>query len=103
MLNTTTPWTTTFVSSGRYDRHLIRFSLSGIPHKEALTIQVDGVDLEWEPRAGIGTDRWHYDIYRHFSLAGGEHKINFVLRDSSLDGRAQLCSIEVLEFGNEDE
>jgi hypothetical protein len=49
--------------------------------------------------------RWHYDIHSNKSLAGGEHNISFVLNSKEREkaGTAQLCSVEVLEFGDDSE
>ncbi|KAG0704847.1 IgA peptidase M64-domain-containing protein [Suillus ampliporus] len=103
LLNTTQPWTISFLSSGNYARHLIKFSLSGLPDRDDLTILFDGVDLRWAPRKDIGVDRWHYDVYEDTSLSAGAHKISFVLKNGALEGQAQLCSVEVLEYGTEAE
>ncbi|KAF9265266.1 hypothetical protein L218DRAFT_898916 [Marasmius fiardii PR-910] len=103
MLNSTAPWKTTFESSGAYSRYLVRMSLSGLPEKEDLKVEFDGKDLGWEPKAGLGVDRWHYDFYRDEALDGGEHQVSFTLNNPEREGQAQLCSVEVLEFGNEDE
>ncbi|KAI0754586.1 IgA peptidase M64-domain-containing protein [Daedaleopsis nitida] len=74
MLNTSTAWSTTFYSSGTYARHLVRFSLSGLPLAEDLTVELDGRDLHWEPHADIGVDRWHYDIEINQTLAGSPRR-----------------------------
>jgi hypothetical protein len=107
MLNTTTPWSTTFISSGKFSRHLIRFSLSGLPSASDLIVLLDGKDLGWTPKVGIGLDRWHYDIYIEKPLKGGVHEVKFVLNNKKREGNeatsAQLCSVEVLEFGDEKE
>lgn len=103
LLNTTEPWSFSFLSSGNYARHLIKFSLSGLPSRDDLTILFDGVDLEWVPRTDIGVDRWHYDVYKDEPLSAGVHKISFVLKNRELEGDAQLCSVEVLEYGTEEE
>ena len=103
MLNSSSPWSITFPSSGMYSRHLVRFSLSGLPEKSELKVEIDGVDLGWVPEPNIGVDRWHYDIYRHGGLRLGEHEIKFTLLEGKREGIAQLCSVEVLEFGDEDE
>ena len=100
MLNTSTAWSTTFTSSGSYSRHLIRFSLSGLPDRGDLRIELDGVELPWTPRDGIGMDRGHYDVYRDEALASGNHQIIFTMLNSEREDRAQLCSVEALEFGN---
>lgn len=103
LLNTTQPWTISFLSSGNYARHLIKFSLSGLPDRDDLVILFDRVDLCWTPRKDIGIDRWHYDVYEDTSLSAGVHEISFVLKNSALEGSAQLCSVEVLEYGTEAE
>ncbi|KAI0075088.1 hypothetical protein K474DRAFT_1600448 [Panus rudis PR-1116 ss-1] len=103
MLNTTKSWSVKFKSSGTYARHLVRFSLSGLPDASDLLVELDGKDLEWEPKVGIGLDRWHYDVHRKEVLKGGEHEVRFTLKNGDREGVAQLCSTEVLEFGTEDE
>lgn len=103
MINSSIPWSFNFTSSGLYSRHLVRFSLSGLPVKSDITIELDGVALDWAPRPGIGLDRWHYNIHRFFSLSNGEHEIKFTLLNSNRQGVAQLCSVEILEFGDESE
>ncbi|KAI0655583.1 IgA peptidase M64-domain-containing protein [Cubamyces menziesii] len=103
LLNTSTAWSTTFNSSGTYAWHLVRFSLSGLPEKEDMRVELDGKDLGWTPRADIGVDRWHYDIKLNRTLEGGEHEVKFVLKNAKREGDAQLCSVEVLEFGDETE
>lgn len=103
MLSHGSPWTVKFNSSGQYTRHLVRFSLSAIPEADHLTVLLDGEDLHWEPMPDIGVDRWHYDIHRNESLSDGEHVLSFVLEKTALVGLAQLCSAEIIEFGNTDE
>ncbi|RPD56113.1 hypothetical protein L226DRAFT_509855 [Lentinus tigrinus ALCF2SS1-7] len=103
LLNTSVSWSTKFNSSGTYTWHLVRFSLSGIPHAEDLRVALDGKDLGWVPRQDIGVDRWHYDIRIDSPLSPGEHEVTFTLRSKEAEGEAQLCSIEILEFGDDDE
>ena len=103
MLNVTSPWSIKFTSSGSYSRHLVKFSLSGLPRKEDLQVTLDGIDLDWVPKPGIGLDRWHYDIHSPNGLAPGYHELVFTLVNEQQEGVAQLCSAEILEFGNEDE
>ncbi|KAK1227753.1 hypothetical protein PQX77_009224 [Marasmius sp. AFHP31] len=100
LLNMTTPWAANFVSSGTFSRHLVRISISGVPKASDLKVEVDEVDLGWVPRDGIGMDRYFYDVYRDGGLKGGTHEVKFTLRNASLVGSAQMCSVEVLEFGN---
>lgn len=103
LLNTTTPWSTKFSASGMYSRHLVRFSLSGLPESSDLTVELNGEDLNWAPRQDIGVDRWHYDVYRDGGLADDVHEVKFKLNNADREGIAQLCSVEILEFGNEKE
>lgn len=91
------------VPPGLYDRYLIRFSLSGLPRNTDLSIRFDEKELHWVPKPGIGMDRWHYDLYINKSLTGGSHEISFGLNNEMLEGNAQLCSVEILEFGTPDE
>ncbi len=62
-----------------------------------------GGDLGWVPRKDIGVDRWHYDTKINETLKEGEHEVKFVLKNGEREGEAQLCSVEVLEFGDESE
>ncbi|KAG5646491.1 hypothetical protein DXG03_003256 [Asterophora parasitica] len=103
MLNTSAPWSVTFPSSGTYPRHLVRFSLSGLSESTDLKVELDGNDLEWVPRPDIGLDRWHYDIPQDRALGPGPHELKFTLLSGKRVGVAQLCSVELLEFGNEQE
>ncbi|KAJ3995315.1 IgA peptidase M64-domain-containing protein [Lentinula boryana] len=116
LLNTTSSYTSTFISSGSFPRYLVRFSLSGLPEESDLRVELDGNDLGWKPKAGLGVDRWHYDIKLgqgweddtieyagSGGLTGGEHELSFVLLNKDREGEAQLCSAEVLEFGSEQE
>ncbi|EIW81109.1 hypothetical protein CONPUDRAFT_124060 [Coniophora puteana RWD-64-598 SS2] len=102
MMKAYEPWKVKFNSSGTYARHLIKFSLSGIPEAKDLDILLDGKHLKWSPKPGIGIDRWHYDIYNDIPLSDGTHEVQFVLKNSDRT-TAQLCSVEVLEFGDEKE
>ena len=103
LLNTSSAWSTSFSASGLYSRHLVRFSLSGLPDVSDLTVELDGEDLGWKPRKDIGVDRWHYDVYRDGGLSDGEHQVKFTLNNQDREGVAQMCSVEILEFGNEHE
>ncbi|KDR82463.1 hypothetical protein GALMADRAFT_237795 [Galerina marginata CBS 339.88] len=103
LLNTTTPWSIEFTSSGAYSRYALQFSLAGIPKKEDLRVTLDGVDLGWVPRAEIGMDRWFYDFYSPDNLKPGKHGLEFSLLNGKNEGSSQLCSAEILEYGNEDE
>jgi hypothetical protein len=82
---------------------LVRFSLSGIPETDHLSITLDGEELKWQPRPDVQLDRWHYDLYRSGPLAAGSHKLSFTLGEKALEGTAQLCSAEIIEYGNDTE
>jgi hypothetical protein len=103
LLNTTQSWSINLTSSGTYPRHLVRFSLSGLQEASDLRVELDGTDLKWVPKEGLGLDRWHYDIHRDGGLSGGEHELKFTLLNKEREGAAQLCSAEILEFGTEEE
>ena len=89
--------------AGLYSRYVVRFSLSGLPRKSDLIVGLDEKDIHWEPKDGIGLDRWHYDIHINETLEAGVHTIAFSLKNKSLVGVAQLCSVEIIEFGSVDE
>ncbi|KAF8967037.1 IgA peptidase M64-domain-containing protein [Flammula alnicola] len=103
LLNTTTPWSIKFTSSGAYSSYSLQFSLSGLPRKEDLRVTLDGVDLGWVPRPDIEMDRWFYNFYSTNHLTAGTHELKFILLNGEKKGSAQLCSTEMLEYGTEDE
>ncbi|KAJ7810561.1 IgA peptidase M64-domain-containing protein [Mycena leptocephala] len=86
-----TPWSVTFESSGAYARHLVRFSVSGMPERSDLKVDLDGIDLGWVPRANIGLDRYHYDV-------AGPHTLTFTLLNGNREPAAQMCNAEILEL-----
>ena len=101
------------VDVGTYPSNLIRFSISGIPESDQLSVLLDGNDLGWRVKEGIGMDRYFYEFWRmedafgeSEGLSEGEHEIEFVLNYPAADGiwsGPQLCSVEVLEYGNANE
>jgi len=103
LLDVNKPWSIQFSSPGTYSRYKIQFSLSGIPSKEDLRVTLDGVDLEWTPRRDIGMDRWFYNFHSDESLVAGDHELKFALLNDKNQGVAQLCSTEILEYGDETE
>ncbi|KAL1677233.1 IgA peptidase M64-domain-containing protein [Schizophyllum commune] len=103
LLNTSTPWSVTFDSAGTYAKYLVRFSLSGLPEKGDVKVRIDGRDLGWEPKEGIGMDRWHYDFLVEEGLAAGSHELVFELVNGEREGAAQLCNAEVIEYGDDGE
>ncbi len=103
MLNTSAAWSTKLNSSCQYAWHIIRFSLSGMPAASDLVDTLVYANLHWATRANIGVERGHYDIKLNRTLAEGEHEVKFTLKNKKTEGEAQLCSVEVLEFGDESE
>ena len=103
LLNHTSPYRAPFNSSGAYARHIIKFSLSGLPLASHLHVTLDGKDINWKPRPDIGVDRRFYDAYHEWALEEGEHELVFWLGDDADERIAQLCSFEILEYGDEDE
>ncbi|PPQ68120.1 hypothetical protein CVT26_005741 [Gymnopilus dilepis] len=102
LLNTTEPWSINFTSPGTYARFSVQFSLAGIPDKGDLLVTLDGHDLGWKPRTAIGMDRWFYDFNHSTGLEAGEHELKFTLLSQEHVGVAQLCSTEILEYGDEE-
>ncbi|EGN91707.1 hypothetical protein SERLA73DRAFT_128061 [Serpula lacrymans var. lacrymans S7.3] len=104
LLNTTTPFSTNFTSSGQYSQYLVKFSLSGVPEEKDLDVLLDGANLGWTPpRQDIGIDRWHYNLAGYSALSEGDHELQFILKNENTQGQAQLCSVEILEFGDDSE
>jgi len=103
LLNSTSPYSAKFNSSGTYSKHLVRFSLSGAPRASDLLVELDGEDLAWTPRENVGVDRWHYDIMVHSALSESEHELRFTLGSTAQEGLLQLCSLEIIEYGSDDE
>lgn len=105
MMTSAASWKATFSSAGTYSWFLVRISLSGLPLKSDATVLLDGTDLGWQPQNGIGLDRYIYDIKSPagWKLGPGRHNIEVKLNNAAREGSAQVCSVEVLEFGNENE
>ncbi|KAF9505870.1 hypothetical protein BS47DRAFT_1374238 [Hydnum rufescens UP504] len=97
MLNHALLFQARFTFAGTYSRHLVRFSLSGLPLKDHLRVTLDDADIGWTPREDVvGVDRWHYDTHR-------PSRFNIWLGHDTDEKIAQLCSVEILEYGDEDE
>lgn len=118
LTDTSTPFRASFYASGTFSRYSILFSVSGAAQKSDLIILLDGRNVEFNPRKDIGRDRWHYEIHSSKSalprnldsqahasghLEEGMHEIEFYLGPTAHSGQVQLCSVEILEFGNEEE
>ncbi|KAJ1302413.1 hypothetical protein OPQ81_002731 [Rhizoctonia solani] len=99
MLNKSTPWSTNFTTDGTFDSAILRVSLSGIPDGSHLGISLDETIIAWRTNPEIGVDRWFYDIPIG-KLQNGTHEVKFALQERGKEGLAQLCSVEVIEYGN---
>lgn len=118
LTDASTPFRASFYASGTFSRYSILFSVSGAAQKSDLIILLDGRNVEFNPRKDIGRDRWHYEIHSSKSalprnldsqahasgnLEEGMHEIEFRLGPTAHSGQVQLCSVEILEFGDEEE
>jgi len=101
--NETSPYVLNFNSDGTYSRFTIQFSVSGMPLSSDLLVILDGVDLKFTPRVDVQIDRWFYEVPSPQPLSKGTHNLTFVAGPTSHQGVAQLCSVEILEYGNEKE
>ncbi|KAI1080162.1 IgA peptidase M64-domain-containing protein [Whalleya microplaca] len=101
LLNTTQSWSQTFVSPGTYNTHLLQVSISGISVSSDLLIEVDGEDVGWEVNPAVGVDRYIYNMKIDEALSAGEHELTVTLLNEKVQGKAQLCNLEVLEYGEE--
>jgi hypothetical protein len=77
MLNTSPVWSAALDSDGSHARHVVRLNISGLPRKEDLIARLNGRDLGWTLRGGIGKDRWHYDVFMDGKLKEGTHRVEF--------------------------
>lgn len=102
-LSHSAPYTIAFDASGAYARSVVGLYLSGLPASEAMRVELDGVDLGWEARPGIGVDLWYYEVGVGGKLEKGTHTLAFYLGEAADEKVAQLCGVEVMEFGDEDE
>lgn len=99
MLNVSRSWTQDFHSAGIYDSHLLQFSISGVTASSDLRVLIDGKDLGWEVNPVVGLDRWIYKMEFDDALAPGRHTLEFALDNEEAEGRAQLCNLQILEYG----
>ncbi|KAI1137621.1 IgA peptidase M64-domain-containing protein [Hypoxylon sp. FL0543] len=103
LLNTSQSWSQSFTSAGTYTSHLLQISVSGITASSDLRVEIDGEDVGWELNPAVGVDRYIYNMKIDEPLAPGEHEVSFTLLNDEIQGSAQLCNLEVLEYGNETE
>lgn len=101
LLNTSQSWSQNFTSAGTYDTHLLQFSVSGMNASSDLRVEVDGKDVGWEVNPLYGLDQYIYNMKRDEALTPGEHEVSFTLLNKEIEGSAQLCNLEVLEYGDE--
>lgn len=101
LLNTSQSWSQTFTSAGTYDTYLLQVSVSGMTASSDLRVEIDGNDVGWELNPSIGVDRYIYNIKMDESLSLGEHEVSFTLLNEEIEGSAQLCNLEVIEYGEE--
>ncbi|KAH7368677.1 IgA peptidase M64-domain-containing protein [Plectosphaerella cucumerina] len=103
MLNVSKSWSQDFQSAGTYDNQLLQFSISGVTESSDIIVDIDGKDLGWEVNKLVGIDRWIYTMKFDTALAPGRHTLRFTLRNETIQGRAQLCNLQILEYGAADE
>ncbi|KAI1212081.1 IgA peptidase M64-domain-containing protein [Annulohypoxylon truncatum] len=101
LLNTTQGWSQNFTSAGTYNTHLVQVSLSGMTASSDLLVEIDGNDVGWEINPEVGVDRYIYNMKVDEALAPGEHEIKVTLLNGEIEGSAQLCNLEVIEYGEE--
>ncbi|KAL7621647.1 hypothetical protein AAE478_008974 [Parahypoxylon ruwenzoriense] len=103
LLNTSKSWSQTFTSAGTYDTHLLQFSVSGMTASSDLRVEIDGKDVGWEINPAVGVDRYIYNMKIDEALTPGGHNVSFTLLNGEIQGDAQLCNLEILEYGDETE
>ncbi|KAI1203617.1 IgA peptidase M64-domain-containing protein [Nemania serpens] len=103
LLNTTRKWSQTFTSAGTYDTYLLQFSVSGMTASKDLRVELDGKDVGWKINPEVGADRYIYNMKIDKALRPGKHELSFKLLNKKLEGTAQLCNLEILEYGDAEE
>ena len=101
LLNSTEAWSHEFSSAGTYDSYLLQFSISGVESSDDIRVELDGKDLGWEVNPVVGQDRWIYNMKFDTGLAPGTHELKYTLLNSEIEGTAQLCNLEVIEYGED--
>lgn len=84
-------------------RVYIQASVSGCPEREDLWVGLDGVELNWYPTGN--DDRRFLEWNADTGFAAGFHVIEFRQKTQPKMGRMprQLCSLEIIEYGAEEE
>ncbi|KAI2606583.1 IgA peptidase M64-domain-containing protein [Hypoxylon sp. NC1633] len=103
LLNTSQAWTQSFSSAGTYASYLLQLSVSGMTASADLRVDIDGTDQGWRINPSVGVDRYIYNMEFDVALGPGVHEISFTLLNGDIEGSAQLCSFEILEYGDADE
>ncbi|KAJ3090145.1 hypothetical protein HK100_007533, partial [Physocladia obscura] len=102
------PYSLSFDSDGSFSKWTIRVSISGCELQGAVTLTIDGEKQDWAPIATL--DRHFYDIKGSSGFTVGTHTVVFsetipritAATDSKTPFR-QICSVQILEFGSDDE
>jgi hypothetical protein len=97
-------YTIPFESSGNYKRWLLRFSISGASQDDSVRVFLDGKKLTWKSCGH--EDRCFYDIKEKHGLSKGKHELTFVAgKDLTISKKiaSQLCSVNLNEYGDEDD
>jgi hypothetical protein len=90
---------------GNYPTALLRFSVSGIPTEDRLTVKLDGHDLEYtfsEDHRGSLDRTWvqiELEDGLHNFGSGDGHRLQFTASAASSEVRPMLSSVEVIEYG----
>ncbi|KAI1102437.1 IgA peptidase M64-domain-containing protein [Jackrogersella minutella] len=101
LLNTTQGWSQNFTSAGSYASHLLQLSVSGMTASSDLRVEIDGKDVGWQINTEVGVDRYIYNMKMDSALGPGEHEVKFTLLNGDIEGKAQLCNLEILEYDEE--
>ncbi|KAG4078335.1 hypothetical protein HA402_013045 [Bradysia odoriphaga] len=95
--------TFTFTSDGLYSRWYLVVSVSAAGEEDSLEFVLDGEILPWQTRGY--EDREFYDWFGDVGLSEGEHTFTVRSKTSYTHPTIprMLCSVNLHEFGNEDE
>ncbi|CAG7717542.1 unnamed protein product [Allacma fusca] len=92
-----------FTSDGKFKRWYLIVSVSAAGEADSLEFVLDGVALPWQSRGF--DDREFYDWYGSEGLSSGSH--TFTVRSKTQSTHPQIprmiCSVNLHEFGTEDE
>lgn len=95
--------TFTFTSDGTYSRWYLLLSVSAAGEEDSLEFVLNGEPLPWATRGS--DDREFYDWHGDYGLQAGNY--TFIVRSktpsTNPDIPRMICSIQLHEFGNEDE